>query len=104
MNFAVFTGANLRSSSFVMGSLDAAHFEQADLYGSIVWVSAQHTSFENTNLEEVNFRCDFRGASFSGANVRNTSFDGCTFDETTVLPDGSHWTPKTDLSIYGAKI
>lgn len=43
---------------------------------------------------------NFRGALLLNANFRNTILDGAIFDEHTTLPDGSNWTPETDMARF----
>jgi len=30
----------------------------------------------------------------------NTRIEGAQFDEDTILPDGTHWTPETDMTRF----
>jgi hypothetical protein len=41
-----------------------------------------------------------QGADLRGANLEKALLDGAEFDENSVLPDGSNWTPEADLKRF----
>lgn len=58
------------------------------------------------NLRGVNLRyavltkADLREANLKGAKLRYASLAGAKFNTETILPDGEHWTPETDMSRF----
>ncbi|MCI0708858.1 MAG: pentapeptide repeat-containing protein [Chloroflexi bacterium] len=54
------------------------------------------TDFFGAHFIEPNF-C---GALLLNANFRNAILERATFDEHTTLPDGSNWTPDTDMNRF----
>jgi len=77
-----FTGANLRGADLDSAYLRGAWFVNADLEGA---------DLSGANL---------LGTIFTGANLRNADLDGAEYDEKTVLPDGTPWTPGADLARF----
>jgi uncharacterized protein YjbI with pentapeptide repeats len=81
-------GANLISTDFsdesgevtnlIEAKLQKALLINANLKGAMLW---------EAHLEGA----DLRSAVLQGANLGKVSFD-----EETILPDGTHWTPETD--------
>lgn len=63
-------------------------------------------NFQNVTLGEIDFMgssfmyADLRGADFTEANLKWVDFSFATFDETTILPDGSRWTSTSDLKRF----
>ena len=125
---SILAGANLsnvwaRGSNFSGANLMDANIESARLiYGRF-----QGTRLNNVNAIGTGFlNSDLSNADFSGADLRNAVFlsanlDGAnltnaylldaeldfslganrtTLDETTILPDGTYWTPDTDMERF----
>jgi hypothetical protein len=100
-------------------NLAGANFWDADLRG--VWLcdtKLQGTDFYNAKLQEANLRmarldrarltyCNLKSADLAeaqlhGTDLRQANLEGvrlvyANFDENTILPDSSNWTPDTDL-------
>ncbi|MDX2162852.1 MAG: pentapeptide repeat-containing protein [bacterium] len=81
--------ADLRSANFTDAKLYRINFEKADLREAV---------FKGAILD---------GADMTGANLRGAHFTGAIFrgsnpnpDSHTLLPDGSAWTPDTDLARF----
>ena len=75
----------------------------ANLHGAFLW----HVDFRNAQLGKVYMQeaslgeSDFRGAYLERANLTNAKFiNDAIFDETTVLPDGTNWSPDSDLTRF----
>ncbi len=115
------SGANLASTK-----LEEAFANQSDLsrtlihrakmqnatfkYSNFTLAHLQLTNLTGTNLTGSNFTsanlCNTRlcGANLTGANLTD-AFLGYTviYDENTILPDGTHWSPERDLAEFGAE-
>lgn len=78
--------ADLREAHMAGADLRGAKLEYADLEGTIFW----GTDLRSTNLLQANL---------IGASLVNTiaNHEAALFDETTILPDGTCWTPTTDM-------
>lgn len=85
IEFTTFDGATLFDVRLIETAMYGATFIGADL--------------ENAYMIDA----DARAADFSGANFLDAYMDGVMFDEDTIfneetiLPDGSMWTPETDM-------
>lgn len=79
------------------GSLYGADLKGANLKGAQLFdVNMAGVDLSNANL---------KGANLSGADLRETRLvrghvEDITLDEQTMLPDGSRWTPDTDIERY----
>ncbi|WP_238625188.1 pentapeptide repeat-containing protein [Aggregatilinea lenta] len=108
-----FWGADLQRAFFIDANLVLSQLGATNLRGALL-------SYADLEDAELN-RSDLRGASLVGANLRGASFlladlsnvdltganlegvrlDGTTrFDENTILPDGTHWSPDTDMARF----
>ncbi len=74
--------ANLRVASLQEANLRVANLQEANLWGTNLW---------GANLQ---------GAILWGANLQGADLGGATFDENTMLPDGTKWTPGTDMGRF----
>lgn len=64
-------------------------------------VNLSGAGLERADLSGADLRgADFRRADLTGANFVGANLDGAQFDEATTLPDGSHWTPDTDMARF----
>jgi len=79
-----FVGANLRGANLASAYLRGAWFVNADLQGA---------DLSGANL---------MGTIFTGADLTGARLDGATYDEKTVLPDGTSWSPGADLERFTA--
>ena len=53
------------------------------------------------NLQEADLRgANLQEANLWGANLQGADLGGATFDENTMLPDGTKWTPGTDMGRF----
>lgn len=89
----------LKGTDLYRGNLGGADFYNADLSGA----DLGRVNFQNARLSEANLtgatlrRSDLRGARLRGAILVGADLRDVVFDETTVLPDYSTWTPDSDL-------
>lgn len=114
--------AQVRGLSLLDGSACRTRFVRADLRECFIVNSPlTHAVFDGANLQRaVIVLCDMQGASLVGADLRQAhlaflslvganltgatlirpSFEHVTFDETTILPDGTPWTATTDWTRF----
>ena len=84
---------NLKKADLHGANLMGAKMERANFTGTNLW---------NANLEDVQMRdINLEGADLFKANLRGAQIWHAEFDETTRLPDGTHWKPDCDLSSFG---
>ena len=86
-------GANLTEAHLIEANLDHANLEGAILKSAYL----RQTNLEGANLIGV----DLTEAHLEGANLHVASLQNALYNEDTVLPDGSHWTPDTDMAVFG---
>jgi len=109
---AVLLRANLQESNLMLAHLEGANLREATLQGSgmkrvylqgaELWrANLQDTYLMEANLEGANLsRADLRGANLRDANLRNANLKGAIFDEKTLLPDSTFWTPQTRIQRF----
>lgn len=96
-NTASFVEANLRNADFQSATLTKTSFVKADMQNAnLSNIDADGTSFNGANLT---------GALLAGANLRNSSLYSANlmeaiFNEHTILPDGTSWSPMSDLARF----
>jgi hypothetical protein len=94
-----------------VNSLAQQAAEDLRAYGCITDGSLRGKGFQKAHLEETKlWEADLQDADFFGArlqradlwaaNLQGVNFEYAEFDEATNLPDGSHWTPDTDMSRF----
>ncbi len=94
--------ANLESANLVGANLESANLRDANLQGSnLRGTNLQGARLIEANLQEVNLG----GANLESANLKNANLVGANlvdtkFDESTILPDGTKWTPDTDMGRF----
>lgn len=98
LTLADLDGADIEFTTFDKATLVDVRLIETAMYGAI---------FTNADLENAYMlNADARAADFSGADLLDAYLEGVLFDENTVfseetrLPDGSMWTPDTDLSRF----
>ena len=112
MEGAVLQGANLRESYFGATNLRGANLEKADLGGAnmreVILIGANlscanmcNTHLASARLQEATLSgVNLCEANLWGANLQGATLDGAEFSSETVLPDGTRWTPDTDISRF----
>ncbi|HEX2623428.1 MAG TPA: pentapeptide repeat-containing protein [Phototrophicaceae bacterium] len=89
--------ANLQGADLTSANLDDADLEGANLQGARV-VDA---SLRAVNLQEANLQgADLTGATLENADLGHDNGYPTIFDQSTILPDGSRWTPETDMTRF----
>jgi uncharacterized protein YjbI with pentapeptide repeats len=95
----------LRLSRADLGAaiLQEANFFAADIQGASLTVAdLRHASFVGANLQKTQLKsAKLQGADLSFANLRNaTDIDTARFDEKSRLPDGTMWSPDTNVTVF----
>jgi uncharacterized protein YjbI with pentapeptide repeats len=100
-------GADLRWTSgdgvgLAEARLDGAVLRWADFDGgNFVDASLRGANLLRASLRGANLvRADLRGALLDEANLLGAVLDLARLDESTVLPDGSRWSPAADLTRF----
>jgi hypothetical protein len=79
--------ANLQGANLVRANLEGAVLMMANLEGArLIWANLEGAFLQEANLE---------GAFLPGANLQ-----GAKFNDETTLPDGTKWTPDTDMTRF----
>jgi len=102
-------GADLHNAELMGTDLSRANLHKANLQGAKLWeadlrsANMEAVDLRGANLRKANLRntvlnrADLRGTILSMANLRGVGLLHTRFDEQTILPDGTHWTPETDM-------
>ncbi|MEQ9031068.1 MAG: pentapeptide repeat-containing protein, partial [Aggregatilineales bacterium] len=110
--------ANL-SGTYLRDDFTEVDFHRVNLSNSHI----QDASFQRANLRGANLsgthieRVTFTGADLTDADLTGmfiikymyeraflvTNYSRVIFDETTILPDGTNWSPERDLAEFGAE-
>ncbi len=103
-------GGNLAGADLSQASLIGARMANMNLEGANLFqAQLTNTDLSNANLRHVNFvNADLESADFYDSDltyaVFRSPFKGvwgqlieATFNSETVLPDGTNWTPETDM-------
>lgn len=94
LHFANLKGANLAGANLQEANLGYANLQEANLTGANL--QGVYSVIHDDMMAEVYFQ----GADLSGANLEGTIPGVFICDETTILPDGSNWTPDTDMTRF----
>jgi len=87
-------GADLSSARLESAVLFQAHLESADLSDAHL----QAANLSAAHLEGAILRgTHLEGANLRLAHLQGASLLGTSFDSSTILPDGEHWTKETDM-------
>lgn len=84
------------------GSLRKAELGGANLQGAfVVGADLQGTSLPGINLQKAIMRgVSLQGADLRWADLRLANLQAADFDENTILPDGSGWTPDVNMARF----
>lgn len=86
------TNRTLKDKVFIRANLREADLHAAYLRGA---------SFENATLAGADLTgANLLGTIFTGADLSQARLDGASYDGKTVLPDGTFWTPDTDMARF----
>jgi uncharacterized protein YjbI with pentapeptide repeats len=108
--------AHLEGADLCEAHLREAHLEEADLSGANLYKANLHRSalyrsaLSGANLYRANlYKADLSGADLSEANLEGVRLRGANLSgarlpganlEYTALPDGTSWTPDTDMARF----
>jgi uncharacterized protein YjbI with pentapeptide repeats len=95
--------ANLQDAKLVGANLQYAIMSSANLQGAHLFLAnLQHTHLIRTNLQDAILSdAQLQAANLWNANLSGANLQGVKFDESTILPDGTNWTPdKTDQTRF----
>jgi hypothetical protein len=93
--FAIEATRILRARGWGFGedaTLRRVYLSGANLQGANLW----HANLQGAYLAYA----DLQGAYLIGANLQGALLNRAGFDEETYLPDGSQWTPDTDMNRF----
>jgi uncharacterized protein YjbI with pentapeptide repeats len=103
---ALMTGAHLDNAhmegtklqgAYLPEEMYKAYLSKANLAGS----DLEAVDFHGAHLEGIDLsRADLRQANLQGANLLHARLEGAKFDTQVILPDGSQWTPESDLTKF----
>jgi hypothetical protein len=110
-------GANLQGAFPIQASLQGASVGQANLQGAFLYgANLQGAHLANTKLQGAMLdganlqgamldQANLQGArllaaNLQGAHLLGASLQGADFDEKTTLPDGTKWTPGTNMARF----
>lgn len=88
------SGANLSDSDLSLATLRGTILNGANL---------SRVDFTGADLSNCNLRladlteAELNGANLTGADLRGAGLNGARLDSNLILPDGTHWTPETNM-------
>lgn len=89
---ATLVGANLNNATCLQSNLQGAHLWEANLEGTYLkGANLQNARLYQPNMEDI---------KLWRPNFLDGDLESAKFDESTILPDGSHWTPETDMARF----
>lgn len=95
-------GANLMDAYVPMAGLRRANLQGANMFD----VKLGMTYLPEANLQSANLmrarllEADLRGANLQGVCLAYANLEKAKLDEDTILPDGTKWTPDTDMDRF----
>jgi hypothetical protein len=100
-------GANLQGTDLASANLKEVDLEDANLQGAnLLGANLQGAFLRGGNLQGAHLGgANLQGvklfnANLQGADLFNANLQGADFDENTTLPDGTNWTPNTDIARF----
>jgi predicted type IV restriction endonuclease len=101
------TDGSCENASLPAANLDGADLSNARLFG----VNLERANLDGANLSGADLRnANLKQSNIEGANLRGTNLTSAdlseaqitlaSFDEKTILPDGTPWTPETDIARF----
>jgi len=95
-------GANLQGATLHRANLHHVYLIEANLSGADLFaVNFDGANLSTANLEHANLdNASLRGTNLRKCNLRHARLSNANFDESTILPDGSHWHPEVELSTF----
>jgi uncharacterized protein YjbI with pentapeptide repeats len=112
MHRATLKGADLREANLNRADLSGAWLNEARLWKaqmaeSNLWQARLHgANLRQANLQGASMNgarlpgADLRGANLQDADLTDANLTNAQFDNATILPDGTRWTPEFDLARF----
>jgi hypothetical protein len=99
---ASLVGANLQATYLVEAYLGSANLTSADLQGAYLQEARLlSTRLQKANLAEANLKgAILAGTHLKGAILAKANLQGAEFNKHATLPDGTKWTPDTDMARF----
>ncbi|MFB0536997.1 MAG: pentapeptide repeat-containing protein [Anaerolineae bacterium] len=101
------TGANLQGADLTETNLQGIDLRLADLRGAdlsganLQGADLRLAKLQDAILADADLRgADLRWAKLQGASLYRADLQGAAFDEHTTSPDGTAWTPGTDMARF----
>ncbi|HEX2619650.1 MAG TPA: pentapeptide repeat-containing protein, partial [Phototrophicaceae bacterium] len=101
------TDASLERANLSNTLLQRANLTRANLQGAVLQgANLQGAKLVGANLQSAYFQeANLQGADLTGAKLENAYFGPANdypvvFDQSTILPDGTRWTPDADLTKF----
>ncbi len=93
---------NLQDAKLLVANLQGAILGEANLEGAkLSYANLQDAKLLAANLQGAKLvKANLQGANLRDANLEGAIIYKAPFDEITVLPDGSKWTPETDMERF----
>ncbi|MBZ0306544.1 MAG: pentapeptide repeat-containing protein [Anaerolineae bacterium] len=86
--------ANLQQVELRQANLHQAKLTEANLHRAELWsANLQQTGLLRANLQQA----ELIDANLQGADLRWAVLRDAELSKSTILPDGTHWTPETDM-------
>jgi len=97
LHAAILYDANLADADLRNAHLGSAYLRRAYLRSANLQdADIRRASFRDADLSVANLR----GAYLSYVDLQGAKLEGTSFSEETTLPDGSKWTPETDMTRF----
>jgi hypothetical protein len=102
LKVAFLVGANLQATYLVEAHLGSANLTFADLQGAYLQEARLFsTRLQEANLAEVNLEgAILAGTDLQGAILRQANLQKVSYNPHATLPDGTKWTPDTDMARF----
>ncbi|MBZ0281656.1 MAG: pentapeptide repeat-containing protein [Anaerolineae bacterium] len=96
------SGANLQGANLSRSDLRRVNLWAANLEGAnLLELNLHMAALQIANLQEADLSCtNLEGADLWNTNLKWAILWQAKFDETTILPDRSNWTPETDMTRF----
>jgi hypothetical protein len=96
--------AYLRNANLQEADLAGANLQQADLvFTNLLGANLRVVNLQQARISEPNLQkaclinTNLKGTGLEGSDLQEAEIENAQFDENTILPDYSNWTPNTDM-------
>ena len=97
-----FFRSNMEGAILSKSNFNQSHFTLTNLRRA----SMSDTNFQDSSLANADLAfstivgCNLRKTNLAGVNLKNAVLLDCQFDEGTILPDETYWTPNANMKWY----